>query len=217
MPIAVFCQECGKEYRVKDELAGRRVRCPIGHVLLVPELDTDLDLVDDAIEVEAAPAATMPASTDDDNPYASPRIGSGQWAHTGERPTLKVGFPAVVLIVLGGFGLILSVASAVMAVTGEPPQIDPNAAPLMQAFEEGSHGPVAAVLQGIFVFVNALIIVGAIQMLRFRSWGLALAASILAMVDIGNCCCLAGLPVGVWSIVVLSMSDVREAFQSTAR
>ena len=28
MPIAVSCQGCGKAYRVKDEHAGRRMRCP---------------------------------------------------------------------------------------------------------------------------------------------------------------------------------------------
>ncbi len=217
MPIAVFCQDCGKEYRVKDEFSGRRVRCPNGHVMLVPDLDSDLDLVDDAIAVEAAPAATMPTHPDDHNPYASPRVETNQSTQHGERPTLKVGLPAVVMIVLGGFGLLLCVVSAVMALTGEPPQVNPKAPPIVQAFEEGSHGPVAAAIQGVFVFVNALIIVGAIQMLRFRAWGLALAASILAMVNLGNCCCLAGFPVGIWSIVVLSLSDVREAFQNVAR
>jgi hypothetical protein len=217
MPIAVYCQECGKEYRVKDDLAGRRVRCPNGHVLLVPELETDLDLADGAIEVEAAPAATMPARHEDHNPYASPHVGPSLGEHVGERPTLKVGLPAVTLLVLGGLGLVLSIVSAAMALTGEAPQPDPNAPPIVQAFEEGSRGPVAAVIQIAFVFVNALIIVGAIQMLRFRAWGLALAASILALVNFGNCCCVPGFPVGIWSVVVLSLSDVREAFQNMGR
>ncbi|MEX2114539.1 MAG: hypothetical protein WD845_15195 [Pirellulales bacterium] len=217
MPIAVYCQECGKEYRVKDELAGRRVRCPGGHVLLVPESETALDLDDGSIEIDAAPAATMPAQQDDHNPYASPRADRSRLDRDGEAPTLKVGIPAVTLIVLGAVGLAMSVLSAVVAVVGEPPVVDPNAPPFVQAIQEGSRGTLAAAIQVAFVFVNATIIAGAVQMLRFRSWGLALTASILAMANFGNCCCLPGIPVGVWSIVVLTLADVRAAFENAAR
>ncbi len=217
MPIAVYCQQCGKEYRVKDELAGRRVRCPGGHVLLVPEPATALNLDDDSIEIEAAPAATMPAQPDDHNPYASPQVDRSQSDRAGEAPTLKVGIPAVTLIVLGALGLGLSVLSAAIALVGDPPIVDPNAPRFVQAIQQGSRGPLAAAIQIAFVFVNGTIIAGAIQMLRFRSWGLAITASILAMVNFGNCCCLLGLPLGIWSIVVLSLADVRTAFQNAVR
>jgi hypothetical protein len=37
MPISLNC-DCGRALRVKDELAGRRVRCPVCQaVLTVPE------------------------------------------------------------------------------------------------------------------------------------------------------------------------------------
>jgi hypothetical protein len=212
MPIAVYCPECQKEYRVKDELAGRRVRCPQGHVLAVPELEAELDL-DEPYEVEAAPAATMPPPREDHNPYASPRT-DGSSHKTDAAPTLKVGLPAVTLIVLGFLGLGLSILSGIVAIVGEPAQVDPNAPPFVQAIQEGSRGPLAAVIQGVFVLVNGAIIVGAIQMLRFRSWGLAVTASILAMLNFGNCCCMLGLPVGIWSVVVLSLEDVRDAFRA---
>jgi hypothetical protein len=212
MPIAVYCAECQKEYRVKDELAGRRVRCPQGHVLTVPESETTLDL-DEPYEVEAAPAATMPPPREDHNPYASPRTDASV-LKASAAPTLKVGLPAVTLIILGCLGLGLSILSGIVAVVGEPPAVDPNAPPFVQAIQEGSRGTLAAVIQGLFVFVNGAIILGAIQMLRFRSWGFALTASILAMLNFGNCCCLLGLPVGIWSIVVLSLEDVRDAFRA---
>jgi hypothetical protein len=214
MPIAVYCAGCQKEYRVKDELAGRRVRCPQGHVLQVPELEPTLDL-DEPIEVEAAPAATMPPPREDHNPFASPRT-EASLQKTGAAPTLKVGIPAVTLIVLGCLGLGLSILSGIMALVGEADPVDPTAPPFVQAIQEGSHGPVAAAIQVMFVFVNGTIILGAIQMLRFRSWGLALTASILAMLNFGNCCCLLGLPVGIWSAVVLSLEDVRDAFRAVA-
>lgn len=38
MSISVFCRECNKTYRVRDELAGKRGKCAQGHMILIPEL-----------------------------------------------------------------------------------------------------------------------------------------------------------------------------------
>src|SRR3989304_2865388 len=38
MAVSVFCSGCNKSYRVKDHLAGKRTRCPAGHVVTVPDL-----------------------------------------------------------------------------------------------------------------------------------------------------------------------------------
>ena len=39
MAISVHCGECGKTYQVRDEMAGRRGRCPHGHAIVVPAGD----------------------------------------------------------------------------------------------------------------------------------------------------------------------------------
>jgi chemotaxis protein histidine kinase CheA len=39
MSISVLCEECGKSFQVKDELAGRRGKCPRGHAIVVPTLE----------------------------------------------------------------------------------------------------------------------------------------------------------------------------------
>jgi WD40 repeat protein len=36
MPLSVYCAECKKSYKLGDKAAGRRVRCPAGHILQVP-------------------------------------------------------------------------------------------------------------------------------------------------------------------------------------
>ncbi len=36
MPIAVTCQACGREFKLRDELAGRSVRCRCGRPIVVP-------------------------------------------------------------------------------------------------------------------------------------------------------------------------------------
>ena len=56
-------------------------------------------------------------------------------------------------------------------------------------------------------------ILGAWQMLRLRSYGSAIAGSILAMLNFQECCCLLGIPFGIWSLVVLSRPGVRDAFR----
>jgi len=47
-------------------------------------------------------------------------------------------------------------------------------------------------------------------------WPLAMTASILSMLNFGNCCCLLGIPVGIWALVILLMPDVKEAFRLNA-
>lgn len=37
MSIPFVCRQCGKQYAVKDELAGRRAKCACGHILMVPQ------------------------------------------------------------------------------------------------------------------------------------------------------------------------------------
>jgi hypothetical protein len=90
--------------------------------------------------------------------------------------------------------------------------IDPNAPEFIQGMQAGATGPVVAVVQGIFCLVNLFLIGGGVQMARIRTWGIALAASILAMINFGTCCCIVGLPVGIWSVVILLQPEVKAAF-----
>ena len=66
----------------------------------------------------------------------------------------------------------------------------------------------AVVLSGI---VMLTILAGGIQMIRFKAWGLCLAACILTMIPC-NCLCLLGLPFGIWGTVLLSQGPIRSAF-----
>ncbi|MBC7815372.1 MAG: hypothetical protein IAG10_00570 [Planctomycetaceae bacterium] len=60
MSIRISCDSCGKQLKVRDEAAGRRVKCPdCGSVVQIPEPD-------DVMDAEAA----------DDNPFAGGDISS---------------------------------------------------------------------------------------------------------------------------------------------
>jgi len=144
------------------------------------------------------------------NPYATP-LGGGQKpgspANSG-----KITAPGIALVITGGLGMIMTLFSIVWAFVGPEPPFNPDMPEFFREIQQGGRGPLAAAVQVIFIFVNAVIIAGGVAMIRQSMWGLALAASIVAMVNIGNCCCLIGLPIGIWSLVILLMADVKAAF-----
>lgn len=60
-----------------------------------------------------------------------------------------------------------------------------------------------------------IVIFGATRMKQLKNYPLAIAASILAMLPCSACCIL-GLPIGIWSLVVLCNRDIRDAFRQSA-
>jgi hypothetical protein len=74
-------------------------------------------------------------------------------------------------------------------------------------------GPTAQTFHGIFLGIDVLIVLGGIAMLTRRLYSVAVLASVLAMINIDGCCCLLGLPVGIWSLLVLMRPEVSAAFR----
>jgi hypothetical protein len=124
--------------------------------------------------------------------------------------------PAIALIVIAVLGLLLSFYNVFNALTAEA-VVDPTAPPFLQEMAKNSVGTVPAVVQFCFVIVNVVIIVGGYLMSRVQSWGMALTATILAMINFGSCCCVLGIPIGIWSLVILLQSDVKAAFAASSR
>lgn len=78
-------------------------------------------------------------------------------------------------------------------------------------------GPTWSVLLGVAGLVIALplavlLILAGTKMRKLELYPLALIASILALLPCHGAC-LIGIPIGIWSLVVLSRPDVRSAFQ----
>ena len=72
---------------------------------------------------------------------------------------------------------------------------------------------VITVIAGLLVMgVYAIVLLGAIKMKRLESYALAVTASILAMMPCSGCCII-GLPLGIWALVVLCDHNVRSAFR----
>ena len=64
----------------------------------------------------------------------------------------------------------------------------------------------------IGLLVAAFIIYASLKMKDLTQWGLAVAASILVMIPCISPCCIVGLPIGIWCLVVLTKPEVKAAF-----
>ena len=65
---------------------------------------------------------------------------------------------------------------------------------------------VIGILVCIFIFYSAL------KMKKLENYGLCMGASIVAMIPCISPCCLIGLPIGIWALVVLNKPEVKASF-----
>jgi hypothetical protein len=105
--------------------------------------------------------------------------------------------PAACMLGVASLGIILAMFNIVVALTQAPAPPDPNMPPFMQEVMKGAHGPMAAVIQGFMGLCSLITILGSIQMLRLKSWGLGVFASVLSIINFASCCCILGAPFGI--------------------
>ncbi len=63
------------------------------------------------------------------------------------------------------------------------------------------------------ILIQGVVGYGGYKMLKLESHGFALAAAILAAIPCFNGCCLISTPIGIWALVVLNDSAVKESFR----
>ncbi len=155
-------------------------------------------------------AAALPATPAVAGVAASPTMPTASEPAAG-----RVKGPAIALIVTASLGLAYYLLSGVVTlVTGGAMfhrELPPNIPPELRSVIEGMQGPLAGVINLVIAALNGFVLFGAIKMLRLRAHGLAMAACIVAMLPC-QCCCILGLPFGIWGLVVLSKPDVKKAF-----
>jgi len=78
---------------------------------------------------------------------------------------------------------------------------------------QGASGALSIFFMALHIVGTVVIALGALRMKNLQSYGLAVTASILAMIPCtSSCCCLIGLPIGIWALIVLMDKDVKAAF-----
>ncbi|HYG25111.1 MAG TPA: DUF4339 domain-containing protein [Verrucomicrobiae bacterium] len=145
----------------------------------------------------------------------APSIPAAQLASNREAAKRSVKAPAIALKVYAGLLLVVSLLSlllVVLVMTGSNPFTNVENAEISKSLTQ-QFGSATAFIGPILnlVFVG-LIFVGASKFERFESFGMALTACILAMLPC-SLCCVIGLPIGIWGIVVLNQSQVKSQFK----
>jgi hypothetical protein len=146
-------------------------------------------------EFAAAAASTMPSMA-----AASPAPSTAA-AGLVNGPAIGL----IVVAVLGALFQIVSVIKNLVIGSAIPANVQ------VPAWLSMLFGPVGVALGIIGILVNLVILLGAVKMKKLESYGLAMAASIIAMIPCQPCCLL-GLPFGIWAVVVLSKPEVKSAF-----
>lgn len=199
MPQIIQCPSCQRELQVPEDFVGRPVKCPSCGVNFVTQAGT-------SAAPTPLPRISEPAT------YAPPGYyGSAPPAGT---PGMVL-TPAIFLLIVGMLCFLVDVLGIVLALNPQMTAPAEDLPPFLQEMMEKQQDMVAIriVFAAGFMFASFIIMLGAIQMMRMRTWPVALAGSILAILHIQSCCCLLGLPVGIWSLVVLCRADVRSLFQ----
>jgi len=152
-----------------------------------------------------APGATpLPPSPAPGIPTMQPLGGYGYPGAADQVTGPAIGLMVVSIIqsLLGALMLFLNlIGASIFAMTQAQNQ------PLANLFS-GTLGIIQYIL---VILLGAFVLFCAIKMKRLENYGLAMAGSIVAMLPV-SCCCFAGLPFGIWSLVILSKPEVKALF-----
>jgi hypothetical protein len=128
------------------------------------------------------------------------------------RAASAVGGPAIALMILGIIGLVCDGSALGMNLLGSAigDKVEDKNLQLALSLFQGTFGLIhsaAGVLIGLSMLLSG------IQMRKLKGYKNAMTSSILAMIPIVSPCCLVGLPIGIWSVVVLCKPEVKDAFR----
>jgi hypothetical protein len=130
-------------------------------------------------------------------------------------PASQVSGPSIGLLVTGIIGGIFSLLGLFMSFLGT--SISSLMADRFSEFDdryaEMFEGAAGIASSFIGIVVAAFIIYAALKMKELSQYGLCMAASILAMIPCISPCCIIGLPIGIWCLIVLSRPEIKTAFR----
>lgn len=82
-----------------------------------------------------------------------------------------------------------------------------------EQFSQWVSGGIGVTSAVVGLLVAGFILYASLEMKKLSQWGLAMGASVVAMLPCISPCCLIGLPVGIWSLVVLTKPEIKAAFR----
>lgn len=128
-------------------------------------------------------------------------------------PKEAVNLPSLFIIIVAAMaGLYALYSAAAGGMQNLPPEVMEN--PDLQKFLPMMQGAssLGRVFSLLFAGLYGFAIFGAIKMRNLESYGMAMASAIIMVLPC-TCCCFLGIPVGIWSLVVLNKPEVKAAFK----
>lgn len=124
----------------------------------------------------------------------------------------RVAPPAVAIIVVAVMGLVAALGMLGVIVLGIGAALI-NDLPRHERAEQFVGGTFWIVWCVTSLILYSVAIWGALKMKALRSYGAAVTATIVMLLPC-SCCCFIGIPIGIWSLVVLLSADVKAAFSA---
>ncbi|NIN93339.1 hypothetical protein GTO36_10265 [bacterium] len=123
----------------------------------------------------------------------------------------QVSGPSVGLLITGILGGVISFIGLIAGVF-ETGIESIKAHRYFEEYSDLAEGAAGIALCFVGLLVAGFIIYASLKMKELTQWGLCVAASIIAMIPCISPCCIVGLPIGIWCLVVLTKPEVKAAF-----
>jgi hypothetical protein len=142
-----------------------------------------------------------------------PQLLSGLDPESARKAAMQeVSAPAIGLIVTGILGGVVALSSPFLnrffiEIIHQSGNAEMNR--MFQNISTGS-GILSALIAGA---LSVLILVGGLRMRQLQSLGLVRVAAVLALIPCISPCCLVGLPIGIWVLVVLNKPMIQSQFK----
>ncbi len=150
-----------------------------------------------------------------------------------ERAKAKIKTPAIVLLVVGVLSLLMGLYFVLSFLTIEQQfataeetwDNDPNLTPQQRkdlkqklADSKDSIKAISPLVIGMMLLTAVITILSSVRIMNLKSKGLGAVGSVLSMIPVVNgCCCVFGLPVGIWVLIALGKPEVKAGFAAVAK
>ncbi len=206
----IYCPACQHKLRIPGDLMGQPVQCP--------SCQTEFVAPPPPPEGERTGEATTARRPDEARAYRDhPDDGyTGDRRHRDNKSNLFVTMAAIALIGVGALSLAVNTYKIMLS----PQEIQDMAKSMEKMFpalpaQDQQAAPrnflIGTIVFGVFAMISLL---GGIAMLFRRVFPVAVIGSVLAIINISECCCLLGAPVGIACLVLLFQPPVRASFHS---
>ena len=149
-------------------------------------------------------------SYDPNSPYA--RAYGFTYGQPQHDPSRAVRMPAVGLVILSSFWLIILVVALVLNLFQLLVGTDLNVQQGEDVLGEAAL-PVNLVSIMLMAFVTSCVMYGSLSMMQRRNYGVAVTAAVLSVLPCFSPCFFLGIPFGLWALLLLFRPEVKYGFK----